>query len=125
MSRRPPRSTRTDTLFPYTTLFRSVGLAAGALDAPVAASGGAAYAHRFRRVRPVDVLSDFSGIARDGFLHGEHARPHPGECPFPARELTGRVRPKRAGRGLPAEMAVISVERRDGTAWFERGKHAG
>src|SRR3546814_18217179 len=28
MIRRPPRSTRTDTLFPYTTLFRSVGLVA-------------------------------------------------------------------------------------------------
>src|SRR3546814_20710422 len=27
MIRRPPRSTRTDTLFPYTTLFRSNGLA--------------------------------------------------------------------------------------------------
>src|SRR3546814_11700098 len=27
MIRRPPRSTRTDTLFPYTTLFRSVGFA--------------------------------------------------------------------------------------------------
>src|SRR3546814_4576013 len=27
MIRRPPRSTRTDTLFPYTTLFRSEGLA--------------------------------------------------------------------------------------------------
>src|SRR3546814_17785000 len=26
MIRRPPRSTRTDTLFPYTTLFRSLGL---------------------------------------------------------------------------------------------------
>src|SRR3546814_17196740 len=26
MIRRPPRSTRTDTLFPYTTLFRSAGL---------------------------------------------------------------------------------------------------
>src|SRR3546814_16960508 len=25
MDRRPPRSTRTDTLFPHTTLFRSVG----------------------------------------------------------------------------------------------------
>src|SRR3546814_1501110 len=25
MLRRPPRSTRTDTLFPYTTLFRSIG----------------------------------------------------------------------------------------------------
>src|SRR3546814_18878048 len=27
MIRRPPRSTRTDTLFPYTTLFRSVAMA--------------------------------------------------------------------------------------------------
>src|SRR3546814_19704700 len=27
MIRRPPRSTRTDTLFPYTTLFRSLALA--------------------------------------------------------------------------------------------------
>src|SRR3546814_5431519 len=29
MIRRPPRSTRTDTLFPYTTLFRSHGAASG------------------------------------------------------------------------------------------------
>src|SRR3546814_9938608 len=29
MIRRPPRSTRTDTLFPYTTLFRSVGTIGG------------------------------------------------------------------------------------------------
>src|SRR3546814_13135298 len=29
MIRRPPRSTRTDTLFPYTTLFRSTGWARG------------------------------------------------------------------------------------------------
>src|SRR3546814_19335116 len=29
MIRRPPRSTRTDTLFPYTTLFRSGGLRLG------------------------------------------------------------------------------------------------
>src|SRR3546814_10355123 len=29
MIRRPPRSTRTDTLFPYTTLFRSGGLGLG------------------------------------------------------------------------------------------------
>src|SRR3546814_3164325 len=28
MIRRPPRSTRTDTLFPYTTLFRSVAVGA-------------------------------------------------------------------------------------------------
>src|SRR3546814_12596144 len=30
MIRRPPRSTRTDTLFPYTTLFRSEGFRIGA-----------------------------------------------------------------------------------------------
>src|SRR3546814_16768917 len=34
MIRRPPRSTRTDTLFPYTTLFRSVLLGEGG-DLPV------------------------------------------------------------------------------------------
>src|SRR3546814_15956285 len=32
MIRRPPRSTRTDTLFPYTTLFRSVPADRGAHD---------------------------------------------------------------------------------------------
>src|SRR3546814_13376473 len=45
MIRRPPRSTRTDTLFPYTTLFRSVDAHAtgrqrireAQLDAPVEA----------------------------------------------------------------------------------------
>src|SRR3546814_7813787 len=31
MIRRPPRSTRTDTLFPYTTLFRSIGYWTGRL----------------------------------------------------------------------------------------------
>src|SRR3546814_17746821 len=33
MIRRPPRSTRTDTLFPYTTLFRSAFFITGALAA--------------------------------------------------------------------------------------------
>src|SRR3546814_16357556 len=34
MLRRPPRSTRTDTLFPYTTLFRARSRAAGLLRFP-------------------------------------------------------------------------------------------
>src|SRR3546814_4090963 len=42
MIRRPPRSTRTDTLFPYTTLFRSRGERSGA---------GGAEPRRHRRVR--------------------------------------------------------------------------
>src|SRR3546814_20918217 len=40
MIRRPPRSTRTDTLFPYTTLFRSGGHQGGADHLPLQASGG-------------------------------------------------------------------------------------
>src|SRR3546814_15690725 len=42
MRRRPPRSTRTDTLFPYTTLFRSLEEAARRVDLG-----------RFRAGRPV------------------------------------------------------------------------
>src|SRR3546814_2848767 len=38
MIRRPPRSTRTDTLFPYTTLFRSLAGAIGADDADAVAA---------------------------------------------------------------------------------------
>src|SRR3546814_1642023 len=43
MIRRPPRSTRTDTLFPYTTLFRSVvlGIAFGDVAGADLARGGA------------------------------------------------------------------------------------
>src|SRR3546814_5856311 len=37
MKRRPPRSTRTDTLFPYTTLFRSGELAQHVLQDPAVA----------------------------------------------------------------------------------------
>src|SRR3546814_6635249 len=36
MIRRPPRSTRTDTRFPYTTLFRSLEAQEGRLFAPLA-----------------------------------------------------------------------------------------
>src|SRR3546814_14710171 len=38
MIRRPPRSTRTDTLFPYTTLFRSTAPTSSTNSAPIAAA---------------------------------------------------------------------------------------
>src|SRR3546814_4810345 len=51
MIRRPPRSTRTDTLFPYTTLFRSwSGSLAGV------GVGGAGEAHRARRAVAAEEL---------------------------------------------------------------------
>src|SRR3546814_20587720 len=42
MIRRPPRSTRTDTLFPYTTLFRSIALvkASGNSSGSILSHGG-------------------------------------------------------------------------------------
>src|SRR3546814_13142732 len=41
MIRRPPRSTRTDTLFPYTTLFRSANGHRLVVDHDVVCAGGA------------------------------------------------------------------------------------
>src|SRR3546814_7288328 len=48
MIRRPPRSTRTDTLFPYTTLFRSIWLFANHPPAPIARRRLAAMATHFQ-----------------------------------------------------------------------------
>src|SRR3546814_2484337 len=56
MIRRPPRSTRTDTLFPYTTLFRSLGeshgLAAEAADL----------------LQPLDAVRDHAGYRAIHFI---------------------------------------------------------
>src|SRR3546814_15029552 len=46
MIRRPPRSTRTDTLFPYTTLFRSVGVGSGECTHTRRPHGGGVAAQR-------------------------------------------------------------------------------
>src|SRR3546814_2279894 len=55
MIRRPPRSTRTDTLFPYTTLFRSENSRTG--------SGGAACYHKLERSLAGSVRPGRSGCA--------------------------------------------------------------
>src|SRR3546814_2564036 len=47
MIRRPPRSTRTDTLFPYTTLFRSKDQLRGTKD-PTEEKGGELARHESR-----------------------------------------------------------------------------
>src|SRR3546814_7539144 len=46
MIRRPPRSTRTDTLFPYTTLFRSILHGCDPREEPIALLQG----HRFSAI---------------------------------------------------------------------------
>src|SRR3546814_5537198 len=81
MIRRPPRSTRTDTLFPYTTLFRSsatenaggvvIGMNAEAArvhlrDAGICNRVGAVGRARFR--------GDNTGRLAIPFVHAEHVR---------------------------------------------------
>src|SRR3546814_14293898 len=67
MIRRPPRSTRTDTLFPYTTLFRS-----GQLLTDRAASAGKAC--RFGRFGIAPRLERNLGHLSDEILEGVVAR---------------------------------------------------
>src|SRR3546814_10964611 len=50
MIRRPPRSTRTDTLFPYTTLFRSFDAPPGSLEQRCVAAGYAEYLEIHQRL---------------------------------------------------------------------------
>src|SRR3546814_731425 len=107
MIRRPPRSTRTDTLFPYTTLFRSRRPAAPCAPAPGAraplrsarpASRCATRAAQARSTSPRPAVA-----RRAGALAGRRAR-----CPVarsPARSACtrhGRPVPRAASAAPPA-----------------------
>src|SRR3546814_18643812 len=61
MIRRPPRSTRTDTLFPYTTLFRSIYETAAA----VTAAGGEGVAVRVDHGDDAQVQALFEQVRRE------------------------------------------------------------
>src|SRR3546814_8047766 len=76
MIRRPPRSTRTDTLFPYTTLFRSVHEIGGVRLRPRPAGRQPASVLRRRRRR----RADHDPVRRAGLhqrAHGRAARDRP------------------------------------------------
>src|SRR3546814_17644266 len=70
MIRRPPRSTRTDSLFPYTTLFRSLradgGEGVGLLQAAVEVHREHVGVAEARRL--VDLRVDQAQAARDGVV---------------------------------------------------------
>src|SRR3546814_15960205 len=113
MRRRPPRSTRTDTLFPYTTLFRSE--AAGT----VGSDRG-----RVRTTRPHGAAGAGSGRRRDarGLARPARTPDHAGDV----AESGGSHYPPGAGLGFPAldrdhsrpEVPTPrSAERRVGKEW--------
>src|SRR3546814_2934329 len=75
MRRRPPRSTRTDTLFPYTTLFRS--LEGGPGVRPDERAAGRARARGADRPHPGGVLPRRGRPGR-AVLRRQHLPLHPG-----------------------------------------------
>src|SRR3546814_2075362 len=104
MIRRPPRSTLTDTLFPYTTLFRSAGQA-GDHDQPVA-----------RQVE-VDVLQ----VVGTGSADADGVHRHRGWGPWKRGRRPAANRGRTRERNEPpiwaqmAEIASLPERRRSGT----------
>src|SRR3546814_14084144 len=102
MIRRPPRSTRTDTLFPYTTLFRS-------------------HAPRIAETAMAPVGAETDGIEGEGRCAGHRvasiAAPWrlPARCPAPSRHATARVArdsspcAPRAALSIPTEIGRAHV----------------
>src|SRR3546814_3478906 len=77
MVRRPPRSTRTDTLFPYTTLFRSVEL--GLRTVQPALAEYAAGTDRDHRLRDVITGAERIAIGSGGVFGKGRSEEHTSE----------------------------------------------
>src|SRR3546814_384543 len=108
MIRRPPRSTRTDTLFPYTTLFRSKLKIWIVLEGRILGRGGKW--SPWRTTMGVTAASDLSGGA--GFrlqaVPGEGAA----EVPHRAADVVAVADHLVEGLDDPAPVALVDGERR-------------
>src|SRR3546814_12705285 len=90
MIRRPPRSTRTDTLFPYTTLFRSPGVQAAA-EGRVRGRREAALQPRATALFEARPANRASEEARVRFVDGRRLW-RPGKVQEPARDRARHLR---------------------------------
>src|SRR3546814_13382697 len=136
MIRRPPRSTRTDTLFPYTTLFRSCGRAHGAPYGRTTASlAQSALRHRFpgsrlpwraRRGPTVIALLLVAGLI---VPHAFFAPSEMALVTSPQLRLQQMSEPSRAARKAVAldeqQGQLRSEQRRGGTARVRPGRCRG
>src|SRR3546814_5747902 len=110
MIRRPPRSTRTDTLFPYTTLFRSLRLV---VDETRSAG----------REIDEEVLGDRQHArAAGGFQNGEIelaavdeglGEERPAEALLAGGDLAPRFRRRHYGGRIEAERGVLGIRLHD------------
>src|SRR3546814_2663624 len=80
MIRRPPGSTRTDTLFPYTTLFRSVEVqATAACRSAVSIAGGRAQLARRQAGLALGEFLGVIGVEPEGLAPGARSEEHTSE----------------------------------------------
>src|SRR3546814_19695169 len=103
MQRRTPRSTRTDTLFPYTTLFRSLGDVAGNVLRPL-------LLHRLRVVEVELAVLDAPGVGID--RRGVALRDRPGAVAAVLRCVARRIGGEGVavgGRGETPDGAPMAV----------------
>src|SRR3546814_9561496 len=100
MIRQPPRVTRTDTLFPYTTLFRAMSLRSqiiGVQDLPIGADVG--YGATFRAERPMRV-----GVVACGYADG-----YPRHAGTGTPIVVGGVRTRLVGR-VSMDMLMVDLD---------------
>src|SRR3546814_4357955 len=97
MRRRPPRSTRTDTLFPYTTLFRSRG---GGQLPQLARRDARPHDHRRRRRNPSDRQQRHGDRPR----RESPRRDHLGACALLKEKAPVRKTTKRTKKGPPSRV---------------------
>src|SRR3546814_5671637 len=79
MIRRPPRSTRTDTLFPYTTLFRSCAAARPASSRARSSTSTAASTSQAEGVNDMLNLQDVSLLRTQCLIDGQRSEEHTSE----------------------------------------------
>src|SRR3546814_15299151 len=112
MIRPPPRSTRTDTLFPYTTLFRSSSLWSG--------GGSSGFSHAHHAAAVAEATGDDGGV--EGVEVGLS-----GEGGIEGGELLGGVEEHARDRGVAGEVEgelgaeEIGARVLEGVEWPARG----
>src|SRR3546814_7567004 len=109
MIRRPPRSTRTDTLFPYTTLFRSREILAIALAARDRLFGG----RPIIALAVIAVVADIGDLAIDPLIDAREQLllVQPGRSVRPAQIRLHQRRGRGAANMVPARIEARQIGR--------------
>src|SRR3546814_17945313 len=111
MNRRPPRSTRTDTLFPYTTLFRSKFVKKPWEDSARIASSFTTVRktignHHDRHAAPAGSDPEWHSVSHVARRSAQASRPdYVGRCHWPGRCLESNARSRDIFPFVPASLA--------------------